>query len=63
MYTPYTATDLVRVMENEMKERHEAGDARRGRLLPATEARTPVSRAVRQRFFAIFARLSGVGSH
>jgi len=59
MFTPYTANDLVRVMEHELNERHVAAESSRRRLLPATQMRVPVTAAARSRFSVLLARLTG----
>lgn len=59
MYAPYTANDLVRVMEHDLEERHAAAELSRRRLLPGAGERIPASAVARRRFANMLLRFTG----
>ncbi|MCC6704874.1 MAG: hypothetical protein IT334_08335 [Thermomicrobiales bacterium] len=58
MFLPYTAIDLVRVIEEELTGRHRAAESSRQRLLPDTQMRLPVTSATRTRFSRLLSRIT-----
>jgi hypothetical protein len=61
MYTPYTAHDLIRVMEQDLEARH-AARAQRARLVPEAELRRPAAETSRSRFATMLLRVSRYAS-